>query len=257
MSLQKRWRLTLGIPFDHEYVSCAWVTPATCEDGTRAVLKIGMPHMEGEQEIDGLRFWNGEGCVHLLESDSALNAMLLERCEPGTPLFTIPEDDQDVVIATMLKRFWKTPPAHQFRPLSSLIDYWKDETLAAANDWPDPGLVNAGLKTLQRLAASDDTDVLLVTDLHAGNVLRAQCEPWLMIDPKPFVGDPAYDATQHLFNCESRLQSDPMALISRMANLCELDAQRVKLWFFARAAAEPRMDWKNSWKLPLARKLAP
>jgi Aminoglycoside/hydroxyurea antibiotic resistance kinase len=52
-------------------------------------------------------------------------------------------------------------------------------------------------------------DVLLASDLHAGNVLRPEREPWLVIDPKPFVGDPAYDATQHLFNCEVRLRSDP------------------------------------------------
>jgi len=49
--------------------------------------------------------------------------------------------------------------------------------------------------------------VLLATDLHAGNVLRAQREPWLVIDPKPFLGDPAYDATQHLFNSRGSTRS--------------------------------------------------
>jgi len=39
-------------------------------------------------------------------------------------------------------------------------------------------------------------DVLLATDLHAGNVLRSERKPWLVIDPKLFIGDPAYDATQ-------------------------------------------------------------
>src|SRR5215207_7784436 len=37
------------------------------------------------------------------------------------------------------------------------------------------------------LSRSAPTDVLLATDLHAGNVLRARREPWLVIDPKPFV----------------------------------------------------------------------
>lgn len=255
-SLQERWQLSLGRPFDHEYVSCAWVAPATRRDGTRAVLKIGMPHMEGEQEIDGLRFWNGEACVRLLEWDASTNAMLLERCEPGTPLFALPEHEQDEIIATMLKRLWTMPPANRFRPLSALIEYWRQETLAAANVWPDEGLVTAGLETMQQLASSADNEVLLVTDLHAGNVLRARREPWLMIDPKPFVGDPAYDATQHLFNCESRLLSDPLGLISRMAGLLSLDLERVRLWLFARAAAEPRTQWSN-WKLQVARLLAP
>src|SRR5439155_24538436 len=38
--------------------------------------------------------------------------------------------------------------------------------------------------------------------------LRAEREPWLAVDPKPFVGDRAYDATQHLFNCQKRMLTD-------------------------------------------------
>ena len=254
--LQERWGLLLGAPFDHEYVSCAWVAPATRKDGARGVLKIGMPHMEGEQEIDGLRFWNGEGCVQLLEWDAALNAMLLERCEPGTPLFAAPEEEQDAVIGTMLRGLWRTPPRNKFRPLSALVEYWRQETLAAKGQWADAGLVTAGLKTMQQLANSATREVVLVTDLHAANVLRAQREPWLMIDPKPFVGDGAFDVTQHLFNCESRIQADPIGLISRMAGLAGADPERIKLWLFGRAAAEPRKDW-NNWKLALAKQLSP
>jgi streptomycin 6-kinase len=214
-----------------------------------------MPHMEGEQEIEGLRFWNGEACVRLLECDDAMNAMLLERCDPGTPLLAVPEQEQDLVITTMLKRFWRIPPPNKFRSLSTLITYWRQETLAAAHRWTVPALVTAGLETLEQLASSAKSEVLLVTDFHGGNVLRAQREPWLMIDPKPFVGDAAYDATQHLFNCEGRLQANPLALISRMASLLSVDGERVRLWLFARAAAEPRNDW-SGWKLELARKLA-
>jgi streptomycin 6-kinase len=76
-----------------------------------------------------------------------------------------------------------------------------------------------------------------------------------VIDPKPFVGDRAYDATQHLFNCESRLLSDPKATIRRFADLLELDDERVRLWMFARAAAEPRDAWDDE-SLRLARALA-
>jgi streptomycin 6-kinase len=97
----------------------------------------------------------------------------------------------------------------------------------------------------------------LATDLHAGNVLRAQREPWLVIDPKPFVGDPAYDATQHLFNCSARLRSDPEGTIRRLADLLEVDHERLRLWIFARAAAEPREDWSNGDRLDVARNIAP
>jgi streptomycin 6-kinase len=98
--------------------------------------------------------------------------------------------------------------------------------------------------------------MLLATDLHAGNVLRAEREPWLVIDPKPFVGDPAYDATQHLSNCGARLRTDPQGTISRFAEFLEVDQERVRLWMFARAAAEPRDDW-NDAKTAFARAIAP
>ncbi|MBV8515239.1 MAG: hypothetical protein JO260_08055, partial [Acidobacteria bacterium] len=97
------------------------------------------------------------------------------------------------------------------------------------------------------------------TDLHAGNVLRAQREPWLVIDPKPFFGDPAYDATQHLFNCPGRLESNPRDTIHRLADLLELAPDRIRLWLFVRSAAEPRPNWRDqasARSLTLARKLA-
>ena len=257
-SLERRWSLTLGPPFDDEEVSCAWVAPATLADGTSAVLKLGMPHMEGEHELQGLRFWNGHPTVRLLLADDGVGAMLLERCEPGTPLRALPEPEQDVVISGLLRCLWRSPsPPQPFRPMSALTDYWSDETLAGAERWPDPGLVREGLRLLEDLPRTAPTEVLLATDLHAGNVLRSKREPWLVIDPKPFVGDPAYDATQHLFNCDGRLLSDPDGTIRRFADLLGVDYERVRLWTFARAAAEPRDDWGNSDLLAIARATAP
>lgn len=108
---------------------------------------------------------------------------------------------------------------------------------------------------MEELPRSSSDDVLLATDLHAGNVLRAQREPWLVIDPKPFVGDRVYDATQHLFNCTGRIHTAPDAAIRRFADLLEVDHERVRLWMFARAAAEPRDTWSDD-SLTLARALA-
>lgn len=256
-TLARRWTLTLDTPIENE-VSCSWVAPATLPDGTRAVLKIGMPHMEGMHEIEGLRFWNGDATARLLLADETLGAMLLERCEPGTPLREVPESEQDAVAASLLRRLWRSPSQpHPFRPLSALLQYWSEETIRAINCWPDPGLVREGLQLFRELPQSAPSEVLLATDLHAGNILRAQREPWLVIDPKPFVGDPACDATQHLFNCATRLRSDPKGLIGRFAELLGVDAERVRLWTFARAAAEPRNAWRNEEWIALTQLLAP
>lgn len=255
--LECRWSVALGAPFDSE-VSCAWVAPAVRADGTAAVLKLGMPHMEGAHEIQGLRFWDGEPTVRLIEAEEDVGAMLLERCEPGTVLRALPEPEQDLVIAQLLKRLWRSPsPPHPFRPLSTLTAYWRDETLCQAGRWPDPGLVEEGLRLLKELAHTMPSQALLATDLHAGNVLRARRDPWLVIDPKPFFGDPAFDATQHLLNCQKRLRADPDTTIRRFSDLIGLDAERVRLWMFARIAAEPRDRWEDGDSMTLARVVAP
>jgi len=256
--LERRWSLTVGAPFDGEEVSCAWVAPVTLADGTSAVLKLGMPHMEAEHELQGLRFWDGDPTVRLLEFDVELGAMLLEHCKPGTALRLLPEAEQDLVIGQLLHRLWRSPPAqHPFRHLSAMTECWTHETLADVERWPDSGLVREGLRLFEELPRSASREVLLATDLHAGNVLRSEREPWLVIDPKPFVGDPAYDATQHLFNCDGRLRSDPHGTIHRIADLLGVDRKRVALWMFARTAAEPRDDWRDNDSIALARALAP
>ena len=134
---------------------------------------------------------------------------------------------------------------------------WTEETLAQSGQWPDAGVVRDGLDLLQLLSRPAAYDVLLATDLHAGNILQAQREPWLVIDPKPFIGDPAYDATQHLLNCIGRLRAEPLSTIQRFADFLGVDSERVRLWTFARLAAEPRDDWRANKLTELAPKLAP
>lgn len=259
--LMERWSLRPGSPFDHAHVSCSWVATVVRADGASVVLKLGMPHMEGAQEIEGLRYWNGNPTVHLIEADDALGAMLLERCRPGAMLRSQPEERQDEVIAALLKRLWRRSTSStgldRFRHLSVLLELWRCETLAQAEHWPDPGLVSEGLRTMEELATPSCDDALLATDLHAGNILRSQREPWLVIDPKPFVGDVAYDLVQHLHNCEARLHAAPIGMVKRLADLAEVDEWRLRLWTFARAAADPRDDWRNPIWMEVARALAP
>ena len=261
LELTHRWSLRIGEPFDHADVTCPWVAAVCRADSTPAVLKLAMPHMEGQDEIRGLRFWNGNPTVRLLEADDDLGAMLLERCHPGYMLRSEPEDKQDVVIAGLLKRLWRksaSPAALSgFRHLSEMLNAWRQETLSEARYWPDAVLVREGLQTLEALGKPSPADVLLATDLHAGNVLRSERESWLVIDPKPFIGERSYDLVQHLQNCEVRLHTDPIGMVKRLADFAEVDAERLRLWTFGRAAADPRSDWSNSLWINVARALAP
>lgn len=203
------------------------------------VLKIGWPHDEAEHEADGLRLWAGDGAVRLYAADSfgPTSALLLERCEPGTPLArALLPSEQDVVIAGLLRRLWcHSPDGGPFRPLYEMCDAWAAEFTEAPAI--DPGIVRAGLALLRELPRDATEQVLLCTDLHGENVLAASREPWLMIDPKPYIGDPAYDVVQHMLNAD-RLRGDPLGLARRMAGLLDLDAERVRLWLFARCVQQ-------------------
>src|ERR1700760_1390031 len=152
--LEQRWGLAPDSPLDGEEPSCSYVTAVRAANGMPAVLKISMPHMEGEHEIQGLRFWEGDPTVRLLAFDEDLGAMLLERCLPGIPLRVLAEDDQDVVISRLLRRMWRQPlEPHPFRPLSKMTEYWSAETLSQIEQKPeiDIGLVDAGLELLEAL----------------------------------------------------------------------------------------------------------
>ena len=246
--LARAWSLTVEAPFVPGGQT-AWAAPVGDRTGAELVLKVAWRHPEGEHEADGLRAWAGHGAVrlHATERTADTIALLLERCRPGTPLAARPEPEQDEVVAGLLRRLWIPPPAgHSFRSLRDMCHQWADEfaeQVAARPDLVDPGLAREGIGLFRALPADPDRVVLLVTDLHAGNVLAARRERWLVIDPKPHVGgDAAYDATQHLLNCSERLQTDPVGLAARMAGLIEVDPARLRRWLFARCVLESPIE---------------
>jgi streptomycin 6-kinase len=219
----------------------SWVAPARDHAGQDVVLKVGWPHPEAVHEADGLRTWAGAGAIRLYQAYELAEArvLLLERCRPGTQLRASPPDEHDLVIAGLLRRLWiEPPPGHRFRPLSDMCDYWasryEDRSPAERNCLEVP-LAKEGIRLLRELPRSGCDSLLLHTDLHAGNVLAAEREPWLAIDPKPYLGDPAYDVTQHIFNGVFIEGADARALARRMARLLDLDLDRIQQWLFARA----------------------
>ncbi len=245
--LTARWGLSLGEPFEPGG-NCAWVAPATDPDGREVVLKVAWRHAEALHEAEGLAALGGQGAVEVyafehLAPAGDTTAMLLERCRPGAELRGRPEAEQHVVVTDMLRSVWAVdlPSDHPFRPLSAMAGEWvlqAEARLAADPGLLDAGLAREGLALFRELSRPGPHDVLLFTDLHAGNVLSAERRPWLLIDPKPYVGDPHYDVLQHLLNCNGSLQADPIGLLTEVADLAGLDAGRVRHWLFARCVQE-------------------
>jgi streptomycin 6-kinase len=250
------WGLDLDEPFEPGG-NCSWVAPGTDRDGREIVLKVGWHHTEALHEAEALAALGGQGAVdvyafeHLAPrrpaggppGDTDTTAMLLERCRPGTELRGRPEAVQHVVVTDLLRSVWavELPPNHPFRRLWVMADDWVARAEVRLADDPgrlDGGLAREGLALFRELSRTGSTDVLLLTDLHAGNVLSGARRPWLLIDPKPYVGDPHYDVLQHLLNCDASLRADPIGLLTEVSDLAGLDAGRVRQWLFARCVQE-------------------
>lgn len=243
--IAQRWALRVADPFEPGG-TCSWVAPVRDAAGRDLVLKVCWRHPEAAHEAEGLAFWAGDGAValHAAEAfDDRTSALLLERCVPGTALSeTVEEADQDVIVAGMLARLWREPgEGHPFRSLQVMCEQWAagfERRFSTAPGGLDPGLARTGLQLWRALPASAESSVVLCTDLHAGNILAAERESWLVCDPKPYVGDPAFDVLQHMLNCESRLVADPVGFAHRMAALLDLDPERLGRWLLARCVIE-------------------
>lgn len=242
--IAERWTLTVKDPYQPGGQT-AWVAPAHAPGIGAVALKVAWRHPEALHEADGLRAWAGGPVVRVHRAevvDGQTSALLIERCEPGTSLMASTHADQDVIVAAMLRKLWITPPAdHPFRALQEMCDEWADEfhqKIRARAPLLDPAIARLGIELFTSLPRTATRKVLLCTDLHAENILAAEREPWLLVDPKPYVGDPTYDPLQHMLNCPQRLRQDPLGLIACLADLLDLDNERLRLWLFARCVQE-------------------
>jgi streptomycin 6-kinase len=234
----ERWGLEVGEPFEGGYA--AWVAPAEGADGVSYVLKVPYPDSESKPEPDGLRLWDGNGVVRLLEWDEATRALLLERIRPGTSLLDLADPEEALEVACgLLPRLWIAPPSgHSFVTTQESAASWAADIERMHDADLDPALQRAAVAAFELLAGYDGECVLLHQDFHRGNVLRAEREPWLAIDPKPLVGERAFDARWLMYDL---LHSDPRhglpaaALLDRLSAELGLDPERVRLWSLARA----------------------
>lgn len=194
--LLERWRCRVDGSSRHGDV--ALVVPVTAPSGP-AVLKVSFPHPGNRSEPEALRQFAGHGAVRLLDADEGVFALLLERAEDRT-LASEPSAEQAIEIAGALARRLAVPAAPGTPNLADTTDGWADQLdrqldqQRAAGTEPLPArAVDRARETIAALGR-DRTTTLLHGDLHDGNVLAADREPWLAIDPKGWRGTAAYDA---------------------------------------------------------------
>jgi streptomycin 6-kinase len=235
----ERWQLELG---GERFMGAteSVVVAATLPDGRPAILKVQTLHRESEHEADALAFWNGDGAVRLLERDDGRHALLIERCMPGTPLSELEPDSALDVMTGLLPRLGK-PAGKPFRQLEEEAAWWTSylpEAWEAAGRPFEKIILDAALDALRDLPPSQGEHVLLHQDLHAGNVLRAEREPWLVIDPKPLLGEREFGIAPLVRGRELGSGSEQVRYrLDRLTSELGLDRDRARLWTLAQTVA--------------------
>ena len=215
------WNLQLGPPFEPGG-NISWVAPARrLSDGLEVVVKVQLPHPESEPEAAALRAWAGDGAVRLFDHDPDRCALLLERCRPGTALVDEGGTADAVRAGAALgARLHAVAPPEGLPTLADVLDLWADELERRLEDAPlgDAGLGRLVIETMRTRPRACASPVLLHGDLNPTNVLSAEREPWLAIDAKPMVGDPAYDGPRLVLQPDPLEQPDPAATLARAAS---------------------------------------
>lgn len=239
----QRWNIKIGPPFAN--LSFHYVAPATRADGTPVVVKACSPTREFKREAEALRLFDGHGMARLLEYDAANEVMVLERLRPGTLLSTLEDDEQAISLAAgVMCQLWRPVPAEH--PFPTVQDWGKGfqrlrhHYQGGYGPFP-PTLLEQAERLFAELNNSMAEPMLLHGDLHQENILSAQRQPWLAIDPKGLIGEPAYETGSLLRNMLPQLLQMPhpeRVLARRITQISEelgFERTRVRDWGLAQA----------------------
>ena len=249
---REEWGLQLGEPYVRG--AAGYAVRADLRDGTPAVLKLVYPDRESEHEADALELLDGDGAVRLLARSDDGCAMAIERCEPGTQLAAAVDAEAALdVLIELLPRLWK-PAADPFHTLADEAAWWASYL---PHEYEQAGrpferrLLDAALGALTELPDTQGEQVLLHQDLHGENVLAAQREPWLVIDPKPLVGEREFAVAPIVRSSE--LGHSRRAALHRLRRLTAelgLDHDRARAWTIAQTVAWARDERRGGSRSP-------
>ena len=218
---------------------CSLVAPVRTDEGEPAVLKVSFDgDEESEHEALALQHWHGDGVVRLLRADPRRRALLLERLH-RRDLTELWDVEACEVVAELYPRIHR-PAIPQLATITSYVARWLDDLAAQPRDIPIPHRLREQALSLGRDLVADPASVgrIIHGDLHYFNVLAADREPWLVIDPKPMSGDPHYEPAPMLWNRWDEMVDDVRAGVRRrfhtLVDAAELDEDRARDWVVVR-----------------------
>ena len=236
-TLLEEWDLSTDGWSMHGY--CSIVVPVRTSEGDEAVLKVAFDvDEESDHEHLALRHWAGRGAVRLLRADPHRRAMLLERLHHDD-LSRVPDLEACEVVAGLYPRL-HVPALPQLRTVTSFVERWSAALATVPRSAPIPRRMVEQALSLARDLVTDpaSTGVIVHGDLHYLNVLAADREPWLVIDPKPMSGDPHFEPAPMLWNRMEELGDAVRAGVRRrfhtLVDAAGLDEARARDWVIVR-----------------------
>jgi len=244
--LLEEWDLTVDGALMNGF--CSLVVPVLTADGQRSVLKLHTDADADESDFEhlALQHWHGNGTVLLLRADPRRRAMLLERLHPRD-LTTIGDREACEVVGGLYGRI-HVPALPQLRTITSYVERWTADLEALPRDAPIPRRLREQCVSLVRDLVADPASVGLIIhgDLHHHNVLAADREPWLVIDPKPMSGDPHYEPAPMLWNrwdeiVAGNARENLRRRFHTLVDVAGLDEDRARDWVVVRMVHN--MSW--------------
>lgn len=253
--LLEEWELTRDGEVLHGF--CSLVLPVRTARGEPAVLKLTFDgDDESEHEALMLQHAGGDGMVRLLRAHPARRALLLERVSTRD-LSSLGDTEACEIVAGLYSRIHRPAPP-QLRTVTSYVERWVADLARLPRDAPVPRRLVEQTTALARDLVADPASVGVSVhgDLHHHNVLAAEREPWLVIDPKAMSGDPHYEPAPMLWNEWDRVVASGNvrdAVRRRFHTIVDdagLDEDRARDWVVV------RMVLNAGWAIDDARRAA-
>lgn len=229
----EKWRLTIDGPVSHG--SNAVVVRVT-RDGEQLVLRMSPPGPDLADHARALRWWDGRGTVRLYDVDLPRGAMLLERL--GDSLLDQPVGEAMAVLGRMMRRLAVPAPAD----VPSTATNVSNRAPQLQADWERLGKPFDQTQLTEALTVANHlsktrSDLAANGDFHSDQVLRGAREPWIVVDPLLYRGDPECDLARTLLTRVDEMAdgAEIREHFTTIVREAELDAERARDWVVFRA----------------------
>lgn len=257
--IEREWGINVRSPYEN--LSYHFVAPCKLKNGGEAVLKLGYPEENSPiyNEAEALKLYDGRGAARFLKLNGERFALLIEKLDPGETLLKSFAGSAFAAVDTaveILRKIKRIPPEnHNF---VFLKEWFSGFEKARKTDFPDAAIEKAQ-RFYRELSVAES--LLIHGDFHHENILSAEREKFLVIDPKGVVGQLGYEIGVFLNNHVWWLEKDVNLseklsyAVLTFSEAFEISASDLRKWAYAQSVLSAWWTFEENgknWKKDLA-----